>query len=150
VVIDSAQERYLNQLVATGKQATDWMVNEEDRLLVTLRLVANSQGVAEAIQSGDSEQLRSITLPLALNAEEEALEILDLSGISLLSIRQQPGSPVGNYIFTRGDPFFQSMDYIQAVLTGTVVSAGDKFARSGGCTLGEITSNQRSHLRPQR
>ena len=128
VVIDSAQERYLNQLVATGKQATDWMVNEEDRLLVTLRLVANSQGVAEAIQSGDSEQLRSITLPLALNAEEEALEILDLGGISLLSIRQQPGSPVGNYIFTRGDPFFQSMDYIQAVLTGTVDERGDKFA----------------------
>ena len=59
VVMESVQERFLNQLVATARQASDWMVGEEDRLLESLRLVANSEGVAEAMQSGDAEALRT-------------------------------------------------------------------------------------------
>ncbi len=63
VVIESVQDRFFNQLVAAGRQTTDWMVREEDRLLATLRLIANTQGIAEAVQAGDSEQLRLLSLP---------------------------------------------------------------------------------------
>ena len=44
VVFDSVSERYLNQLIATGKQSSDWIVREESRLLSTLRLIANTTG----------------------------------------------------------------------------------------------------------
>lgn len=133
VVVDSAEERYLNQLIETSRQSADWMVSEEDRLLITLRLVANSSGVAEAIQAGSSETLRAQVLPLAANAREESIEILDLSGTSLLSIRQTPGEAAGVYSFTRGDTTFQTADYVLAVLQGQVDNRGDKFA---GLTIG--------------
>ena len=34
-VLESVQDRYLNQLFESGRQASDWMVREEDRLLGT-------------------------------------------------------------------------------------------------------------------
>ncbi len=53
MVFDTVQDRYLNQLLATGKQSADWMVQEEDRLLTTLRSIANTEGVGEALAVGD-------------------------------------------------------------------------------------------------
>jgi class 3 adenylate cyclase/DNA-binding response OmpR family regulator/HAMP domain-containing protein len=128
VTIESIQERYINQLIGTGKQSSDWMVREEGRLLETLRLAANTQGVAEAIQGQDAEALRSILLPLAVNAGEEMLELLDLDGTSLLSLRRQPEGGAAAYTMTRGDTDYRAWSFVQRVAAGTVDDEGDKHA----------------------
>jgi adenylate cyclase len=132
IVFDSVQDRYFNQLVATGKQSSDWMVREEDRLLSTLRLVSNTQGVAEAVQSANAEELRNLVLPLAVNANEEDIAILDMGGVSLLSLRLRSDAAPGQYQFEKGDVFFQNSGFVRQVLTGLVDEQGDKF---GGLAL---------------
>ena len=128
VVFDSVSERYLNQLIATGKQSSDWIVREESRLLSTLRLIANTQGVGQAIVQDDSESLRNLVFPLVLNTKEEAVEVLDMNGVSLLSLRKAAGSAVGDYESSRGDVFFKDLDFVKLVESGTVDALGDKYA----------------------
>ncbi len=128
VLLETAQERFYNQLLATRVQAADWMVGEEDRLLSSLRLIANSQGVGEALLARDADGLRLLLLPLALNTNEEAIELLDMQGVSILSIRQIPGQPVGSYAFSSGGLDFQNLEFVQLVLQGVTDARGDKFA----------------------
>jgi adenylate cyclase len=128
VVLESVQDRYLNQLVGTRLQAADWMVRKEESMLSTLRLIANTQGMPDALRAADSETLRQLTLPLAVNAEEEAVEVLDTNGISLLSMRRPPGAQAGDYLFSRSETTFQSLDFVQAVIQGRQDQLGDKFS----------------------
>ncbi len=128
VLLETAQERFYNQLLATRVQAADWMVGEEDRLLSSLRLIANTQGVAEQLQARDADGLRALILPLALNTDEEAIEVLDMQGASILSMRQVPGQAVGNYTFSTGGSDFQTYPFVQLTLQGAVDARGDKFA----------------------
>jgi adenylate cyclase len=128
VIFETVQDRFYNQLVVTGQQTSDWMVREESRLLESLRLMANTQGVAEALQAGDAEGLRSLLLPLAVNANEDAVEVLDSRTATVLSLRRTPGDPSGVYQSERGDPFFQSVDFALAVSVGLVDEQGDKYA----------------------
>jgi adenylate cyclase len=124
VLLETAQERFYNQLLSTRVQAADWMVGEEDRLLSSLRLIANSEGVAEYLLARDAEGLRTLVLPLALNTNEEAVELLDMQGGSVLSMRKTPG----NYTFSTGGQDFQSLQFVQLVLQGVKDARGDKFA----------------------
>ena len=128
VLFDSIQDRYYNQLIATAKQSTDWMVKEEDRLLSTVRLAANTQGVADAIVAQDAEQLRDFILPIVANAGEETVEILDQEGISLLSLRRDPQSNEQIYNISRGETYFQTVPFVQIVLAQKTDQQGDKFS----------------------
>ena len=126
VMLDSIQERFFNQLLETGRQSSDWMVREENRMLATLRLAANTQGVAQAVQAGDSDGLRNLVLPAIVNAGEETVEFLDMQGIGGLGLR--PGGQPGEFDTVRGETFFQSVGFAQAVLQGRSDEQGDKFA----------------------
>jgi len=128
VVLESVQERYLNQLVETGVRSADWMVRQEDNMLSTLRLAVNSQGVPEAVQNGDTETLRVLVLPLAVNAGEELVEILNTNGVSLLSMRLVEGGGPADYTFSAGEESFKSLDFVQNVLQGQMDERGDKYA----------------------
>jgi adenylate cyclase len=128
VLFDSIQDRYYNQLIATAKQSTDWMVKEEDRLLSTVRLAANTQGVADAIVAQDAEQLRDFILPIVANAGEETVEILDQEGVSLLSLRRDPQSNEQIYNISRGETYFQTVPFVQIVLAQKTDQQGDKFS----------------------
>ncbi len=128
VVYESVQERYFNQLIATGKQTTDWMVREEDRLLASLRLMANTQGVSDALQSGDAEELRALILPLIVNTNEEVVDVLDAQGVTVFSAHRLPGDAQGEYTFSRGESIFQGYDFVQRVLQNQADARGDKFA----------------------
>ena len=59
-LVESIQERFTNQLIDAGKLAADWMVSEENKLLDTERLVANTQGVAEYLSARDTKVLRQL------------------------------------------------------------------------------------------
>jgi len=137
VVMESVQDRFYNQLIETGRQSANWMVREEERLLETLRLVSNLQGVADAVERGNSERLRSLVLPVAVNAGEEALVLLDADGVSVLSLRRQPDGELQGYAASRGEAIFQQWDFVQQVAGGQVDSLGDKYAGVGHAPWGE-------------
>jgi adenylate cyclase len=127
-VIDTFEERFESQVLDVGRLASDWMVQEENRLLATLRLVAHTQGMAGALLGNDAETLRSLAYPIALNDRQDAVEILDMRGTSVLSLRHQAGGGLEAYAFTRGDTLYRDWDFVQAVLDGAVDDQGDKFA----------------------
>jgi len=136
-VLDSIGERFLNQLVDAGRLSADWMVVEENRMLDNLRLLAHTQGVAEALQAGDAERLRQICLPLAINYGEEAIELLDLQGVSLLSLHHRPGGSVEDYEATRGDASLAQEAIVQKVLQQQIDVQGDKYAALISAPWGE-------------
>ncbi len=128
VVLDTIEERFTNQLIEAGKLANDWLINEEDRLLGTERLVVNTRGVANAVATEDAESLREIVLPIAVNYQEEAIEILNNRGISIISMRHKPGGNLEEYSFSRGDNQFPQWSFVNAVLQQKIDEQGDKFA----------------------
>jgi adenylate cyclase len=128
VVLDSIEERFANQLIEAGALAADHIVQEETRLLETWRLLAHTQGLAEAVIQGQAEELHRLTLPVVANAQEEAIEILDVEGIALLSLHHLPGTPPEDYTASQGDRTFARLLFVQQVLETQVDETGDKFA----------------------
>jgi putative nucleotidyltransferase with HDIG domain len=128
VVFDSIEERFVNQLIEAGKLSSEWMVKEESRLLETQRFLAHADGVPEAIQAGDAEKLRTLAFPVAVNSAEEAIEILNISGTTLLSMHHRTGGNVEDYEFSRGDETFRQVDAVQKSVAGQTDALGDKYA----------------------
>lgn len=123
---DSAEERFVNQLIESGRLSSDRMVREEERLLGTLRLVANTQGMAQAIANGDSEAVRELALPIAVNNAEEAVEVLDLNGVGLIGLRRN--SSTGEIDSYRGEQRFRDLAFVQTTLAGLEDQSGDKYS----------------------
>src|SRR5690606_38622253 len=66
--------------------------------------------------------------PIALNDGQDAVEILDLTGASVLSLRRQLDGAVEDYAFSRGDILYREWDFVRVVLSGAVDEQGDKYA----------------------
>lgn len=128
VVLDTIEERFTNQLIEAGKLTNDWLVNEEDRLLETLRLLAHTRGVPEAVAAGDAERLRELALPVAINYQEEAVEILDRQGISMLSLRHRSNGNMEDYSASRGEVIFSQWGFVQPALEHRIENGRDKYA----------------------
>jgi adenylate cyclase len=126
IVFDTIEERFTNQLLETGKIAAEWIVKEEDKLLETLRLVAHTHGTADAIKNRNAEALREIAFPVLLNASIDALEIVDETGVSILSLRHREGGLLEEYDVSRGDGSFQNWEIVNQILQQQVDSYGDK------------------------
>lgn len=138
VVMESIQDRFLNQLVKTGLQSQDWMVSEEDRLLEILRLTANTQGLAAAMQARDAETLRAAIIPIAANALVEEIVLIDPIGTRMLTLTHTPGGGPEEYQATQGGDDPAQWDFVRRVLSGQKDAGGDKFAGRGGGSLGEM------------
>jgi adenylate cyclase len=128
VVLDTIEERFTNQLIEAGKLSSDWMVTEEDRLLETLRLLSHTLGFSDSVAAGDAERLRHMALPVAVNYQEEAIEILDSQGLSLLSLRHITGGNLEDYSATRGEDIFYQWNFVRNVLEQRVEQNRDKYA----------------------
>ena len=125
--LESIHERFTSQLIDAAKLSADWMVQEETRILGTLRQLSNTEGVPEAVINRNSERLREIALPLAINQQEESVVFLDNDGVSLLSINVPAGQGVSGVSFTQGDQNFTGLDFVQKVLQRQIDTKGDKF-----------------------
>ena len=128
VVLDTIEERFTNQLIEAGKLTTAWLVQEEDRLLETLRLVAYTGEVPEAVSTGQAERLRELILPIAVNYQEDVIDILDQQGASLLSLRHRDEDRPEEYSASRGETVFSQWDFVDKVLKQQVSAGRDKYA----------------------
>ena len=129
IVFDTIEERFTNQLIEAGKLASEWMVREEQSRLETLRELKNAEGVAEAMQLGDSEALRELALGIAVNRAEEAVEFLDEDGRHVLAMRKIPGGKQEEYEYLKGgDPVFLQWNFVKKVYADQTDDFGDKYS----------------------
>lgn len=129
IVFDTIEERFTNQLMEGAQLASESMVVEEDKMLETLRLLAFSDGVADALMNGDPERLRELTFGQIINNQQEAVEFLDTSGNLVLSMRHRANGRIEEYEFlTGGQTEFAQLDFVQKVLHENVDILGNKYA----------------------
>jgi putative nucleotidyltransferase with HDIG domain len=128
IVFDSAEERYANQLIESGKISAEKMVQEEDLLLENLRLVSNTSGLAAEVTNHEADNIHRLIYPLAVNGQLDYIEILDLSGALVYSLHHIPGASIEDYQTSTGGDFFQSQGPVQAILARQTDKYGDKYA----------------------
>ncbi len=127
-IINSAEQRFDNQLIATGKLVNERLISEEEQLLESVRLLISLDEVAEAAAGQDAERLRELALFVALNASQDAVAILDANGQTLVSLQRRGGPGSIEYDVNRGDWLFQDQPFVQAVLEARSDGRGDKYA----------------------
>jgi adenylate cyclase len=93
------------------------------------RLIANTEGVAEAVTDGNAEDLRERVLPLVLNAGADVVAVVDTDGTSIVTVRRRPDAPPGDYDTLRGETYYGEWAFVQRVFDGvTDEVVGDKHA----------------------
>jgi len=129
VVFDTVEERFTNQLIESANLANSRMVEEENQMLKVLRLLANTNGVAEALLENEPQTLRTLTFGTVLNHQQEIVDFLDLSGNRLLSMSHNSGGNIEDYDFsTGGSNNFKEYVFVQHVLLQHQDNRGDKFS----------------------
>ncbi len=74
-----------------------------------------------------SEGLRNLVLPIAVNNDEETIELLNMEMVSQLSMRLPAGASAGDYQVERGVTFFKDEGFVRLVAAGVVDELGDKY-----------------------
>ena len=119
--------QFLRQLADSGKQTTDATVRVEGDMLEVVRLIANTEGVAQSIGLQNSEDLRARVLPLVINSAINFAVVLDQEAISLLTIRQRIQGRAGDYEVLKGETFYRDWGFVQQILNGEIDKIGDKW-----------------------
>jgi putative nucleotidyltransferase with HDIG domain len=126
-LMDDMDKQFDTSLKDAAGICADIIVQEEDSLLETVRLVAHTKGIAAYFHEGDSEILREIIYPLALNNDEDLIVLLDMEGYDLLVLKKTFGNGIG-YTATKGSGEFRGLDFVQQVIEQRKDTLGDKFA----------------------
>jgi putative nucleotidyltransferase with HDIG domain len=129
LVIENVEERFDKQLFEAGKISSELVVSHESRLLESLRLLANVEGVPAAILAKDADELRSLTLGIAANNQLGTADFFDLSGNHVLSLHHRAGGNIEDYqSATGGQTQYSNLALVQKVLAQRSDARGDKFA----------------------
>jgi HAMP domain-containing protein len=126
VVVDSVQERFTNQLIATTTLAAESLVNQEQEMLESLRLISHVQGIGEAILAGSPAALEELATPLAFNAQVDAYAFVSTREVAILT--RYLDNTNQRYIRLDTDQRLAETDFVQRVLAGEVDAVGDKFS----------------------
>jgi two-component system NtrC family sensor kinase len=124
LVSSSIRERFYNQLYEASRVSADGIVRQENFHLDQLRLMAFTQGVAQAFSDKDADSLQELLLPLAMNNQVQIVSAIDLDGRELITLGLDPTS--GQYITARGGDF-SAYPLVQNPLQNYVDEFGDKF-----------------------
>lgn len=125
LVTSSIRERFVNQIYEASRVTADGLVRREQTNLASLRLLAFTQGVAEALEQRDAAQLQTLLLPLAANNHLEAITAIDAAGQEVLTLAYDPDTR--QYAASGGIDFSQT-PIVTATLNGQPDELGDKFA----------------------
>ena len=129
LVIENIQERFDKQLFEAGKISSELLVSYETQLLKTQRLLANAEGVSDAILADDPGTLRSLTLGIVVNDQQEAVEFIDALGNHVLSMHHRLGGNPEDYaVSSGGQTIFTNLEIVQDVLAQKSDPRGNKFA----------------------
>jgi class 3 adenylate cyclase len=130
-VSNSLEQRFENQLLDAGTAVNQTVLKVEQEQTELIRLMANSEGVAEGIRSGDAAALQLLLVPLQVNSRYAMAEVLDAQGAQVLALRPSDGA------FARAfDPQAGSWDISQWVLAGRTDDFGTKYSQLVNTTFG--------------
>jgi putative nucleotidyltransferase with HDIG domain len=131
LVTGSLKERFDNQLVESARVASDSVVRRERQHLEVVRGVAFTDGVAQAVEAGDSKRLLTLVQPLAANNKAELVQVLDTRGQPVLGVRLTDPQSL-QYTPLAATEGETSWTIVQGVLAGKQDNLGDKFAQIAG------------------
>ena len=125
LVASTLRERFANQMLEASRVAADSVVRRERAHLEQLRLMTYTQGVAQALATGDAAQLQQSLFPLVVNNAIQSLTVASAQGQEVLSLIEDPST--SQYLVSRGGDLSQ-VPLLAGPLEGQVDSQGDKFA----------------------
>ncbi len=125
LVTSSIRERFANQLLEASRVAADATVRREQEHLEQLRLMAFTEGVAEALAREEGETIDNLLFPLVLNGDLDLLAATDPTGEELISLVRDPQS--GSYSRSEGGDLADISEIMLAV-QAEPDRLGDKFA----------------------
>ena len=80
LVTNTLSERLTNQLLEAGRVVSDDIVRQEVNHIETIRVIAYTEGVAEAILENNGEGLRGLVMPLASGLDAKNIFIFGKEG----------------------------------------------------------------------
>jgi signal transduction histidine kinase len=93
LVTNSLEERLSNQLLEAGRVVSDEMIRQEISQTNDALLVAFTEGVSAALQSGEDEKVAALVKPAAAGVSVENVMVFDKLGREVLhTIKQADGS----------------------------------------------------------
>jgi diguanylate cyclase (GGDEF)-like protein len=126
LVAGSLERRIADQLVQAENGALDAAVKLQGRQVAAIRLIANTQGVDQAVRAGDAAQLRQLIVPLEVNNRLGTVMIFNASGRTILEVRQPDPSNPNGLVFGSGTDL-STEPVVQPVLKGQFDALGDKY-----------------------
>src|SRR2546428_6023819 len=126
LVASSVENRIGDQLVHPQDAALDAAVKLQGRQVAAIRLIANTEGIDQAVRGGDAAALRRLIVPLEVNNRLGTVMIFDPSGKTILEISQPDATNPAGLAFQSGtDP--STAPVVQPVLRGDYDALGDKY-----------------------
>jgi HAMP domain-containing protein len=128
LVTGSLEDRFNNQLAEAARVTSDSVVRRERQHLEVVRAVAFTDGLAAAVQAGNTDALKTLVEPLAANNRAELVEVLDARGQGVLGMRlKDPSSLQYEPLTETGGR--TSWSIVKSVLDSQSDALGDKFAQ---------------------
>ena len=139
IVFDSVDERYTNNLVASGRLVSEAIVKRERSLISSLRQFIFTKGLSEAIQAKDVTALSGLVYYLAMSQGEEIVEFLDQEGNLVLSLQLDETQGEKTYKLSETSATdYRSLPFVQKVLARETDGLGDKFSGLSRSPEGDI------------
>ncbi len=128
LIVESIEERFVNQLMESGRLLADRVVAIEDENLDVVRALARTEGLAEAVAGGDRSTLDRLSYPIVVNAGAEAVQIIDMNGETLYSLRHVPGGGPADYERGIVPLDWRHYAFVAKILQGEIDTIGDKYS----------------------
>ena len=126
LVATSLENRIADQLVHANNAALDAAVKLQGQQVAAIRLIANTEGVDQAIAAGDAAGLRQLIVPLEVNNRLGTVMLFNASGRTILEISQPDPSNPNGLVFRSGTDL-SNEPMVQPVLKGQYDALGDKY-----------------------
>lgn len=123
LVAASAQERFANRLAEASRVAADALVRTERDMLESVRALARTQGVPEAVMRNDPATLTALIGPLVANQNLALVALLNAEGQTVLAL----GADATQGFAPRDVGALAALPLVQLVLQGVSDPTGDKF-----------------------
>ncbi len=125
LVASSLEERFSNQLLDAGRIVSESTIQYEESRLQTLRTVAGTLGVPEAVADADAVALAKLVPQIIANSNSHSVILLDRNGQEIYGWHQLPSSGFNAPRVSYHEDF-SSEPEVRQVLDGIVDAYGDK------------------------
>jgi two-component system sensor histidine kinase VicK len=127
LVAGSIEERFANQLVESARAAANSVVDIERQQLATLRAMAFTEGMPEALVARNSVELDELLRPIAINAGVDDVIVFDQTGQGIFQLFLAQND-FANFTPPDVPPEVGQWGGVQRVLSEEADPLGDKYS----------------------